>query len=195
MDIVSGSGLGLFNTSGSIGGAGSVLGLSSVGQGGRSHVKAANTNLVLQLQNEGLASRGADLGLLRTYNSRGELKGATGTNNIENRPPVYGGGIDNVALEAVTRDGPVVIQHTISKSSFVDAEGDPLAFSYSGLTAGNKTLAVTETATTISFRITLPRLTAGVFRWPNVTVAATDPGGGSASASFQLMIHATRFPV
>src|SRR5262249_51786511 len=77
--IVAGSGLGLFNaSSNTLGGAG-IAGQGGLGQaGGRSYVNAASGNLVLQCQDEVLSGRGADLGLVRTYNSRGLLNDGDG---------------------------------------------------------------------------------------------------------------------
>src|SRR3954468_24068316 len=72
--FVSGSGLGLFNSSlGVLGGAGSV-GDASMGRSGEQvTLNTATGNLVLQHQDELLLGRGPDLGLVRTYNSRGQF--------------------------------------------------------------------------------------------------------------------------
>lgn len=75
--IVGGTGLGLFNSSLSqLNGYGS-SGRSVVGQGrDQAYVNAATGNLVIQGQDDYLASLGLDLAMMRTYNSRGLLDGA-----------------------------------------------------------------------------------------------------------------------
>lgn len=71
--IVSGNGLGLFNSSASQIGRG--LGASAgLGQGkDEQYVNIATGNLVLRSQDEQLTFRGLGLGAVRTYNSRGQL--------------------------------------------------------------------------------------------------------------------------
>src|SRR5262245_13362795 len=71
--IVTGNGLGVFNSSANVLGGVGVLGMGALSQGGRSYVNAANGNLVLQGLDEQLSGSGTDLSLLRTYNSKGEL--------------------------------------------------------------------------------------------------------------------------
>jgi hypothetical protein len=73
--IVSGSSLGLFNSSLSL--LGTASGSSLLGkQGERLYVNAATGNLVVQAQDEYLASMGLDTSsLVRTYNSQGLLDG------------------------------------------------------------------------------------------------------------------------
>ena len=79
--IVSGLGLGLFNSSGSVlGGAGSI-GSSGSGRGGeRIAINSATGNLILQNQDERLSAVGLDLALVRTYNSRGLMDDDNGDN-------------------------------------------------------------------------------------------------------------------
>ena len=70
--IVSGNGLGLFNSSQDV--LGLVLGQSGFGQAkGASHVNIATGNLSIQFLDESLSGSGADLFALRTYNSLGSL--------------------------------------------------------------------------------------------------------------------------
>jgi len=72
--VVSGNGLGLFNTSLNVLGGSGVLGQGMLGQfGGRAYVNAVNGNLVMQVQDEQVSGRGLDLLQLRTYNSQGLL--------------------------------------------------------------------------------------------------------------------------
>src|SRR6185503_5703535 len=72
--VVSGNGLGLFNSSLNVLGNAGVLGQGTLGQGnGRAYVNAATGNLVLQFNDENLSGLGADLSLLRTYNSQGQM--------------------------------------------------------------------------------------------------------------------------
>jgi YD repeat-containing protein len=72
--IVSGNGLGLFNSSRYTLGASGAIGSGSVGVSGETaSVNIANGNLVLQHTDDFLASLGADVGVLRTYNSQATL--------------------------------------------------------------------------------------------------------------------------
>src|SRR5882724_6273295 len=78
--IVAGNGLGLFNASNNILGNAGILGQGWLGQAnGRSFVNAATGNLILQGLDEQLSGRGADLNLLRTYNSQGALSDGLGS--------------------------------------------------------------------------------------------------------------------
>lgn len=74
--IISGTGLGLFTN---LLGAGS----ASVGRGGQSdrvYLNGATGNLVVQTQDDYLASIGVDLSLIRTYNSQGQFTDDNGDN-------------------------------------------------------------------------------------------------------------------
>lgn len=72
--VVSGSGLGLFGTTGGLGSA-------ATGRGGeRVFVNTATGNLVIQGVDETLSARGLDLALVRTYNSQGLLNDDNGDN-------------------------------------------------------------------------------------------------------------------
>src|SRR5438105_2257796 len=79
--IVSGSTLGLFNTSAATLGGGSSVGPGVPGRNGeRVIVNAANGNLIIQDQDERLSALGLDLNLTRTYNSQGQYDGDNGDN-------------------------------------------------------------------------------------------------------------------
>jgi YD repeat-containing protein len=74
--IVTGNGLGLFNTSLNVLGGAGALGQGWLGQArGRAYVNAASGNLILQSLDQQLSGRGADLNLLRSYNSLGQASG------------------------------------------------------------------------------------------------------------------------
>ncbi len=79
--IVSGSGLGLQRTSGSLLGSAGQLGGAGLGRdGGGVWVNAATGNLVLSRQDEVLVATGGDVLASRTYNSRGLLNDDNGDN-------------------------------------------------------------------------------------------------------------------
>ena len=79
VSVVTGSGLGLVNSSRGVVGANGVLGQGNVGRAGEQlTVNAANGNLVVQNQDGLLLGVGPDVGLVRTYNSQG---GWDGDNN------------------------------------------------------------------------------------------------------------------
>ena len=74
--VVSGNGLGLFNTSLTQLGLG-LGGSAGLGQArGSQFVNLANGNLILQDLDKSLAVRGFNAGFLRTYNSRGSFSQA-----------------------------------------------------------------------------------------------------------------------
>lgn len=68
--VISGNGLGLFNSSLNQLGFG-LGGNARLGQGGNQYINIASGNLVLQSQDEQLLFRGMSIGHLRTYNSQG----------------------------------------------------------------------------------------------------------------------------
>src|SRR5687767_5789249 len=79
--VVSGSGLGLFNTSANILGGGGAQGNPSLARGpDRVFVNSATGNLIVQSVDERLAATGLDLSLVRTYNSQGHLDDDNGDN-------------------------------------------------------------------------------------------------------------------
>ena len=79
--IVSGTGLGLFNTSREILGEQGSVGNATLGQGSESiHVNAATGNLIIQQSDEMLFGSGLDLNLIRTYNSQGLVDGDNNDN-------------------------------------------------------------------------------------------------------------------
>ena len=74
--VISGTGLGLLNTSLSVLNGQGAAGNANIGQGGsRAYVNGATGNLVIQRQDEILIGLGLDVGILRTYNSQGQIDG------------------------------------------------------------------------------------------------------------------------
>ena len=72
--VISGSDLGLLNSSLSTLGGRGATGEASLGQGNeRIYLNASTGNLVIQHQDEFISSQGLDLAVLRTYNSQGQL--------------------------------------------------------------------------------------------------------------------------
>jgi YD repeat-containing protein len=94
--IVAGQGLGLFNGSLSQLNGFGADGRSRIGNGNdQAYVNAINGNLVLQSQDDYLASLGLDLSMVRTYNSQGLLDDDNGDNwrlsfhkRLENLPAI-----------------------------------------------------------------------------------------------------------
>jgi len=77
--VISGAGLGLYNSSLNI--LGSASGNAQLGANGNAvYVNSQSGNLVVQQQDEFLTSLGLDLGLARTYNSLGQLDGDNNDN-------------------------------------------------------------------------------------------------------------------
>ena len=71
--ITTGTGLGLYGTQIAPPGSGSTPGGS--GPSDQVYVNSATGNLVVQAQDEYLASLGLDLGVVRTYNAQGQVDG------------------------------------------------------------------------------------------------------------------------
>ena len=127
--IVSGAGLGLFDTSANqLNGAGA-LGTGTLGQaGGKGYVNVASGNLILQFNDETLSGSGADIRHLRTYNSLGTV--GDGDNDRwrwlgEKRVTLSG--TLNAAGSRVTRttgDGhAAVFNWDAGRNAYVSAEG------------------------------------------------------------------------
>lgn len=78
--VITGAGLGVFGSSANVLGGAGVLGQSMqgrAGSGSRVYVNSVNGNLILQSPDSTLSGRGADLGLLRTYNLQGTIDSAS----------------------------------------------------------------------------------------------------------------------
>jgi hypothetical protein len=115
VEVVSGGQLGLVNSSLSYLGKGGGVGDAQLGQNGdRVYLNAATGNLVIQSTDEVLGAIGADLSLIRTYNSQGLMNDANGDNwrlSVDRR--VYGlTGTVNTAGSTITKmfgDGSEVV--------------------------------------------------------------------------------------
>src|SRR5688572_10312864 len=79
-NIISGTGLGLFNTSANLLGSAANPLSGRAGQSDAYYINSQTGNLVVQAQDEFLASIGLDTSLLRTYNSKGQLTDDNGDN-------------------------------------------------------------------------------------------------------------------
>src|SRR5687767_15240698 len=132
--VVSGTGLGLFNS-------GSSHGDPQVGRGGeRAFVNTATGNLIVQGVDETLSALGLDVALVRTYNSQGLMDDDNGDNwrlGIHQR--LYGwSGTPNTANSAVIKifgDGrEVTYRYDSDFDVYVSTEGDGAhdTISYSG---------------------------------------------------------------
>ncbi|HJX10076.1 MAG TPA: DUF6531 domain-containing protein, partial [Candidatus Binatia bacterium] len=129
--IVSGLGLGLFNTSANTLGGASQAGPGNPGRNGEAiTVNSATGNLVIQQVDERLASVGLDTALIRTYNSRGEVDG---DNNDGWRIGVYRRvhsltGTVNTTGSTVTKtfgDGAdIVYTYDAARGLYVSPEGE-----------------------------------------------------------------------
>src|SRR5581483_405183 len=142
--IISGSNLGLLNSSLYVLGS-QALGQAGQGRAGeRVYVNAATGNLVVQNQDELLLGRGPDLGLLRTYNSQGQFQDDNGDNwRLGLYRKVYNlTGAVNTAGSSVTRvaeDGSEsVYTFDAASGKYVSASGagayDTLAYEGSSQT-------------------------------------------------------------
>lgn len=143
--IVSGNSLGLGLTSlGTLGQQGS-SGVAAQGRNGQSvYVNVANGNLVVQDQDEYLASTGPDAAVLRTYNSQGLLSDDNGDNWIGGvlAQPLQLTGALNAAgssIRRADRDGSVATYtYDVSRGLYVSTDGggayDTISYAASGLT-------------------------------------------------------------
>jgi len=128
--VVTGAGLGLFNASNNVLGAGGVLGQALQGEDGSlAWVNAASGNLVLQDVDTSLSGVGVDLALLRTYNAQGTLTSATnglGWSWDEERTVTLTTGTVNTSGSQVTRttgDGASSV-YTFNGTAYVSSAGD-----------------------------------------------------------------------
>jgi hypothetical protein len=140
--IVSGNGLGLYNSSSN------PLGTGTGGQPGLGHlgdqlyVNSSTGNLIIQQQDEVLASIGLDLNLVRTYNSQGTVDGDNNDNwRIGLVRSLYSlTGTVNTAGSTVTKvygDGhESVFTYDSTRSLYVSTDGDGAhdTLSYNGTT-------------------------------------------------------------
>src|SRR5688500_1516249 len=78
--IITGSGLGLFNTSANLLGTGGNALIGRPGQSDSVYVNGATGNVVVRAQDEFLSSVGLDTSLIRTYNSLGVMSDDNGDN-------------------------------------------------------------------------------------------------------------------
>ena len=122
--VVSGSGLGLFGSTGAAGNA-------ALGRGGeRAFVNSSTGNLVVQGVDETLTARGLDLALVRTYNSQGLLDDDNHDNwrlGVHRRLLAPTGTI-NVQGSTITKvfgDGrEAVYEYDEDRLAYVSSEGD-----------------------------------------------------------------------
>ena len=123
--IVSGTGLGLFNTSAS---NNLIVGNANTGRSGEQvYVNSATGNLVVRDQDERLAALGLDLALVRTYNSQGLIDGDNNDNwRIGFYRRVSLNGTANATGSTVTKtfgDGAEVV-YTFDGTKYVSSDGD-----------------------------------------------------------------------
>ncbi len=136
--IIAGSGLGLFNTSANLlGTAGNAL----PGRSNAVYVNSTTGNLVVQGQDEYLASLGLDTALIRTYNSQGQLNDDNGDNWCLNVASLVGiPSSPNTAGSSVTKrfgDGAEILYtYDAAQGLYVSTAGDGAhdAFSYNSTT-------------------------------------------------------------
>lgn len=127
--IVTGNGLGLFNTSLNTLGGGGVQGQAGFGQsGGQAFVNAATGNLILQFTDEQLAGVGQDMQVLRTYNSQGLLAGGNPDGwRWEGNRSIKLSGSQGASGSSITRsaeDGSVSVYSWVSGNRYLGTDGD-----------------------------------------------------------------------
>jgi hypothetical protein len=122
--VVSGSGLGLFGSTGNNGNP-------QIGRGNdRVFVNSTTGNLVIQSQDEALSALGLELALIRTYNSRGLMNDDNADNwRLSVQQKVYGlTGTLNAATSTITKlfgDGrEVVYLYDAAQGKYVSTEGE-----------------------------------------------------------------------
>ena len=127
--VVSGNGLGLFNTSFTQLGTG-LWGQAGIGQSRESqYVNIATGNLILQDWDELISVRGFDATALRTYNSQGTVSGIGQDGFITGyeRSLVLSGSLNNVnsTVTLQTGDGQsVVFKYSGTSNQYVSTDGD-----------------------------------------------------------------------
>ena len=127
--IVTGSGLGLFNSSLSALGEQGRVGDASLGQGNENfYVNASTGNLSVRNRDEFIASQGLDTSLIRTYNSQGLLDDDNGDNwrfNIAYLKELSGSA--NSAGSSITRIGgdgsETLYSYDVAKGLYTSTDG------------------------------------------------------------------------
>jgi YD repeat-containing protein len=127
--IVTGSTLGLFNSSLSVLGAQGSNGNAALGQGNENiYVNAATGNLVIRHQDEFLSSQGLDASLVRTYNSQGLMDDDNGDNwrlNVAYLHSLTGTLNTSGNIRRVGGDGAeTVYSYNSTKGHYFSANGD-----------------------------------------------------------------------
>ncbi|MCW7537965.1 LysM peptidoglycan-binding domain-containing protein [Aquabacterium sp. A7-Y] len=139
--IVAGQGLGLFNTSLGLLGAGGQLGQAPGGRSGeRVYVNAGSGNLIVLQQDEWLVGVGPDVALLRSYNSQATTDHDNGDNwrlGLSRRISGYNA-TDNT-VRRIGEDGSETVYHwDATRNSYVSRDGggayDTLAWNGSAWT-------------------------------------------------------------
>ena len=127
--VVSGNGLGLFNTSFTQLGT-SLWGQAGMGQSRESqYVNIATGNLVLQDWDERITVRGFDATLLRTYNSLGTVGGAGQDGFITGyeRSLILSGTLNNAASTVVLQTGDgqsITFKYSGTSNKYTTTDGD-----------------------------------------------------------------------
>src|SRR5262249_36919384 len=129
--VVSGSSLGLFNSSLALLGSGGSVGDAKEGRPNSGvYVNSATGNLVIQAQDEALTAVGLDPALTRTYNSQGLMNDDNGDNwRLGAYENLYGlTGTVNTANSTITKtfgDGALVIyRYDTTLGYYVSSDGD-----------------------------------------------------------------------
>ncbi|MGH8105261.1 MAG: hypothetical protein ACREO2_03015, partial [Arenimonas sp.] len=126
--VVSGNGLGLFNTSlTDLGGLQG--GLAGLGTRGSQVVNITNGNLILQDQDESLFVRGLSTGVLRTYNSRGTVAGMgqdAWMTGYERKVALTSGTLNQAASQMTlyTGDGQAQVFTYSSNNTYISTDGE-----------------------------------------------------------------------
>src|SRR5262245_19002659 len=130
--VVSGSGLGLFNSSVSALGGQGAAGEGRVGRGtDRVYVNSSNGNLIVQSMDESLVALGLDFAAVRTYNSQGffdEDNNDQWRLGVHQKLSAVTGGAVNTAGSRLTKtfgDGSeIVYTYNTTRSRYESGDGD-----------------------------------------------------------------------
>ena len=188
--IVTGSGLGLINTSSTVLGQKGLFGDASFGRTGtRVYINAATGNLIVQDRDALLAATGSDLAGLRTYNSKGSFNDDNGDNWINGfvrqslRVTAGTWGAAGSTVELTDSDGSIRLYTWVAASNRYVSTTGAGNDTYLYATAGSNVATFSDGDQTATFDVVSGRLQSLSSKTLSNAIFQYDANGNLASVS------------